>query len=123
MGSSPSGTYRERDRRAVEQFKPHRFIYERRIAWFAVLSGLPGIAVGTILIWVQPWSVEAKVGLTTVELVLWSILIVTLLEQIVRPLQTLSNVVSALGEEDYSFRARDASLNDCLLYTSDAADE
>ena len=38
----------------------------------------------------------------------------TLLEQIVHPLQTLANVVSALREEDYSFRARDASPNDSL---------
>ena len=114
MGSSPSGAYRERDRRAIEQFKPHRLVYERRIAWFAILSGLPGVAVGTTLIWYQPWSRGAKIGLTAAELVVWFILIQILLEQIVRPLQTLSNVVSALSEEDYSFRARDASLNDAL---------
>jgi len=114
MDSSPTGAYRERDRRAVEQFKPHRLIYERRIAMFAILSALPGITIGTVLIWLQPWSREAKVGLTAVELVLWFFLTLTLLEQIVRPLQTMSNVVSALGEEDYSFRARDASLNDSL---------
>src|SRR3974390_1623102 len=102
MDSSPTGAYRERDRRAVEQFKPHRLIYERRIAMFAILSALPGITIGTVLIWLQPWSREAKVGLTAVELVLWFFLTLTLLEQIVRPLQTMSNVVSALGEEDYS---------------------
>ena len=37
-----------------------------------------------------------------------------LLDQIVRPLQTLTNVVGALREEDYSFRARGAVANDAL---------
>jgi nitrogen fixation/metabolism regulation signal transduction histidine kinase len=37
-----------------------------------------------------------------------------LLEHIIRPLQTLANVVGALGEEDYSFRARLAIPNDAL---------
>ena len=36
------------------------------------------------------------------------ILITLLHDHIIRPLQTLSNVVSALREEDYSFRARGA---------------
>ncbi|HZD33294.1 MAG TPA: ATP-binding protein, partial [Candidatus Angelobacter sp.] len=114
MDSSPAGAYRKRKHRAVEQFQPNRLIYERRIALFAVLAALPGIAVGTTLIWLQPWARGSKLSLTAFELFLWLILTVTLLEQIVRPLQTLSNVVSALGEEDYSFRARGASMNDAL---------
>jgi len=35
-------------------------------------------------------------------------------EQTTRPLQTLSNVISSLREEDYSFRARNASPDDVL---------
>ena len=35
-------------------------------------------------------------------------------EQTIRPLQTLANVVSALREEDYSFRARGAVMDDAL---------
>jgi len=114
MDSSSTGGHPQGDHRAIEQFKPNRLIYERRIAIFAVLSALPGIAVGTMLIWLQPWTREARIGLTAFELLLWFILTATLLEQIVRPIQTLSNVVSALGEEDYSFRARGASPNDAL---------
>ncbi len=37
-----------------------------------------------------------------------------LMEEIVRPLQTLTNVVAALREEDYSFRARGSQRNDVL---------
>ena len=56
----------------------------------------------------------AKIALTLAVLFLWFLLTLVLLEQIVRPLQTLSNVVSALREEDYSFRAREANPNDAL---------
>ncbi len=38
----------------------------------------------------------------------------TLIESLVRPLQTLSNVVSSLREGDYSFRARGAGSHDAL---------
>jgi len=114
MDSSSGSGYRKRDHYASERFKPHRLIYERRIAIYAILAALPGIALGTTLIWVQPWARDAKIALTLFVLFLWFILTLTLLEQIVHPLQTLANVVSALREEDYSFRARDASPNDSL---------
>ena len=42
------------------------------------------------------------------------VLTLALLDQIVRPLQTLTNVVGALREEDYSFRARGARAEDAL---------
>jgi len=114
MASSSGSRYRERDRHASERFKPYRLIFERRIAIFAVLAALPGIVLSTTLVWLQPWVLDAKIALTVFVLFLWFVLTLTLLEQIVHPLQTLANVVSALREEDYSFRARDASPNDSL---------
>ena len=114
MDSSSGRGYHERDRHASEHFKSYRLLYERRIAIFAVLSALPGIVFGTTLIWLQPWARDARIALIVLELFLWFILTLTLLEQIVHPLQTLSNVVSALREEDYSFRARGASPDDAL---------
>ena len=113
MDSSSGSGYRQRDR-GSEQFRHHRLLYERRIAIFAVLAALPGIVIATIMIWTHAWSRDVKIALTLLEFFLWFILTLTLLEQIVRPLQTLSNVVSALREEDYSFRAREANPNDSL---------
>jgi nitrogen fixation/metabolism regulation signal transduction histidine kinase len=114
MDSSPGSGYRERDRSSGDQFKRRRLLYERRIAIFAVLAALPGVALATTLLWLQPWTRDAKFALTVALFFLWFILTLALLEQIVRPLQTLSNVVSALREEDYSFRAREANPNDAL---------
>lgn len=113
MDSSSGSGYRQRDR-GSEQFRRHRLLYERRIAIFAVLAALPGVVIATIMIWTHAWSRDVKIALTLLEFFLWFILTLTLLEQIVRPLQTLSNVVSALREEDYSFRAREANPSDSL---------
>jgi nitrogen fixation/metabolism regulation signal transduction histidine kinase len=44
----------------------------------------------------------------------WWLLALALQEQTTRPLQTLSNVIGALREEDYSFRARNAVSEDAL---------
>ncbi|HLI63404.1 MAG TPA: ATP-binding protein [Terriglobales bacterium] len=94
--------------------KRFRLLYEKRIALFALLAAVPGLGFGTVLIWMHAWSLNIRISLTVLELLLWLVLTFALLDQIVRPLQTLTNVVGALREEDYSFRARGAALNDAL---------
>ncbi|HTV66501.1 MAG TPA: ATP-binding protein [Bryocella sp.] len=89
-------------------------LYEKRIALFAILAALPGIGFGTALIWNRGWSQDVKISLTVLELFLWLVLTLALLDQVVRPLQTLTNVVGALREEDYSFRARGGAPNDAM---------
>jgi nitrogen fixation/metabolism regulation signal transduction histidine kinase len=91
-----------------------RLLYEKRIALFALLAAVPGLAFGTALIWSHDWSRNTKISLTVLEFLPWLVLTLALLDQIVRPLQTLANVVGALREEDYSFRARGAAPNDAL---------
>ncbi len=44
----------------------------------------------------------------------WMFAVSILMEQIIRPLQTLANVVAALREDDYSFRARGGQRNDAV---------
>ena len=130
MASSPSGDPRYDSSLAAERSLDltshavgdsvvpgkHRFrlLYEKRIALFAILAAIPGVAFGTILIWTHDWSRDVKISFTVLEFVLWLILTIALLDQIVRPLQTLTNVVGALREEDYSFRARGAAPNDAM---------
>ena len=91
-----------------------KLLYEKRVTLFAILAALPGIGFGTTLIWTSTWSQDAKISLTVLELLLWLVLTLALLDQIVHPLQTLTNVVGALREEDYSFRARGAAPNDAM---------
>ena len=112
MGSSPpiggKATMRRAPRRRV------RLLYEHRISFYSLLVALPGIVVSGVFIWVQPWSVQSKLELLFAEIFVWWVLALVLHEQTVRPLQTLANVVAALREEDYSFRARGATADDAL---------
>jgi nitrogen fixation/metabolism regulation signal transduction histidine kinase len=114
MVSSSGGEPQPASRTRRARFRPSRLLFEKRIALFAVLAALPGVAFGTTLIWTSNWSRDVKIAVTALELFLWLVLTLVLLDQIVRPLQTLSNVVGALREEDYSFRARGAAPNDAL---------
>src|SRR6202165_2926639 len=112
MGFSPLGnpnpTFRKPPRKRV------RLLYERRISLFSLFVALPGMLLSGVFIWLQAWSLESKFALTFVELFVWWLLAMALHEQTTRPLQTLANVVAALREEDYSFRARGAASDDAL---------
>jgi len=71
---------------------------------------------------VLTWSVMRMEGAdSTVQWIVlvvlaggWAFVVSLLMEQITRPLQTLANVVAALREDDYSFRARGAMRNDAM---------
>jgi len=67
-----------------------------------------------IFIWLQPWLLESTLALIFLEVFIWWLLAMALQEQTTRPLQTLANVIAALREEDYSFRARGAATDDAL---------
>ena len=111
----PSGRHAKSAARTPHvRFRPSKLLFEKRIAFFAVLAALPGVAFGTTLIWTSAWPRDVKIALTALEFFFWLVLTLVLLDQIVRPLQTLANVVGALREEDYSFRARGAAPNDAL---------
>src|SRR6266481_3732074 len=112
MGFSPQGTPNPGGRKPPR--KRARLPYERRVSLFALLVALPGLLVGGVFIWLQPWTVESKFSLMFAVLFLWWLLAMALQEQTTRPLQTLANVISALREEDYSFRARGAATDDAL---------
>ena len=112
MDSKPPGG--QNPQVARPQPKKVRLLYERRVNLYSLLLALPGLLVSGILIWLQPWTLESKLVLTFVELFACWLLAMALQEQVTRPLQTLANVVAALREQDYSFRARGAAADDAL---------
>jgi two-component system, NtrC family, nitrogen regulation sensor histidine kinase NtrY len=109
---SPQSRAKVQTRRAPR--KRVSLLYEHRIRLYSLLVALPGIVVSAIFIWLQPWSVGSKLALSFAELFVWWLLALGLHAQTVHPLQTLANVVAALREEDYSFRARGATEDDAL---------
>ncbi len=108
----PSGTARRK--RLSLGASRHRLSFERRLRIWLYLLGLPALVLCWALLWLR--SVEASVQclLLLVFAAVWALTVSFLTEQIIRPLQTLSNVVAALREDDYSFRARGGRRNDAL---------
>ncbi len=92
----------------------HRRSAIRRVWIYCLLLSLPGLVfAGLFLCWQQASLAETL--LVVVGLLLYFALVAAaLVDDIVRPLQTLSNVVASLREGDYSFRARGAGSEDAL---------
>jgi two-component system, NtrC family, nitrogen regulation sensor histidine kinase NtrY len=110
MGSSPFlGDSSKRTPR-----KRPRARFESRVTWFSVLLVGPGLLASAMLVWRQPWSIQSKLVFLGAESLACLLIGVALHDHVVRPLQTLANVVGALRDEDYSFRARLAVPNDAL---------
>jgi nitrogen fixation/metabolism regulation signal transduction histidine kinase len=91
-----------------------RLSFERRLRLSLYLLGLPAL----ILCWALLWQHSVDLAMQGIILLAlaagWLFAVSLLTEQITRPLQTLANVVAALREDDYSFRARGGRRNDAL---------
>jgi nitrogen fixation/metabolism regulation signal transduction histidine kinase len=80
--------------------------YETRILLLALASGLPGVAAALFLLWRGEFSLKVQLTGGAAIVVAWLLISIAQREQTVRPLQTLSNLVAALLEGDYSIRVR-----------------
>jgi two-component system nitrogen regulation sensor histidine kinase NtrY len=91
-----------------------RLSFERRLRLWQYLLGLPMVLLCWLLL--RQYSVEPlEQCFALLALVLgWMFAVSVLMEQITRPLQTLANVVAALREDDFSFRARGGQRNDAI---------
>jgi len=83
-----------------------RIGYEARITLLGFLIGLPGAALALALLWTGDFTPRTQWTLTLLLLLAWWVLAAHLRERVVRPIQTLSNLLAALLEGDYSIRSR-----------------
>jgi two-component system, NtrC family, nitrogen regulation sensor histidine kinase NtrY len=84
----------------------HAAPFERRVRILCLLIAAPAFILAAVLLWRAKFSGGMITTLLGGAAVLSLVAAGVLIDQIVRPLQTLANVVSALRESDYSFRAR-----------------
>jgi len=92
----------------------HTAPFERRLRFLCLLIAAPALILAAILLWRAKFSGGMIATLLGGAAVLSLVAAGVLIDQIVRPLQTLANVVSALRESDYSFRARGGRQLDAL---------
>ena len=91
-----------------------RLTYERRIQLLALAAGLPGSFIALILIWTGSYSSGSAWTLTFLIFSLWLGFALSVRHRVVFSLQTLSNLLAAMREEDFSIRARGARPDDAM---------
>ncbi len=86
-----------------------------RRAWlYCLFLALPALIFTAVFVYLRVLSSEAALLLVACLLIYVALVASSLIEGLIRPLQTLSNVVASLREGDYSFRARGAGAQDAL---------
>ena len=91
-----------------------RISYERRILLFILTSGLFGTALSLGFLWWGPYTAKVQWTISLFLVVLWLSFAFSARERIIRPLQTISNMLAALHEGDYSIRAKRGKAGDAL---------
>jgi nitrogen fixation/metabolism regulation signal transduction histidine kinase len=92
----------------------HRISHETRLTWLTIGAGAPAMIIALALLWFGGSSAKATWTLFLLMGTAALIFLAAAREHVVRPLQTMSNLLAALREGDYSIRARGARADDAL---------
>jgi two-component system, NtrC family, nitrogen regulation sensor histidine kinase NtrY len=88
--------------------------HERRVLLMALAAGAPAVIVSLVLLWVGGYTPKVVWTLGALVICFWLGFSFAVQGRVVRPLQTVSNLLAALREGDYSFRARGGRGQDAL---------
>jgi nitrogen fixation/metabolism regulation signal transduction histidine kinase len=91
-----------------------RLRFDQRILLLALAAGFPAALVALILLWTGGYTPKVQWTLTVLIVGVWTGCSFSVRQRVVVPLQTLSNLLAALRESDFSIRARGASNDDPL---------
>jgi two-component system, NtrC family, nitrogen regulation sensor histidine kinase NtrY len=80
--------------------------HERRVLVMSLTAGAPAVLVSLLLLWLGDYTPKVFWTLATLIACFWLGFSFAVQGRVVRPLQTVSNLLAALREGDYSFRAR-----------------
>src|SRR5580765_5372805 len=91
-----------------------KLAHDKRVILLASAAALPAAAVAIAILWSQDFADRTRWTLTALVLIAAAAFLRALWERVVRPLQTVSNLLAAMREDDFSIRARGARGNDPL---------
>jgi two-component system nitrogen regulation sensor histidine kinase NtrY len=91
-----------------------RPVHEQRMLLLALGAGFPAVLVTLILLWTGNFPPRTQWTLSVVIVVIWWGCATAVRERVASPLRTLSNLLEAMREGDYSIRARSARGEDAL---------
>lgn len=95
-------------------YKRRWLTYDKFVLLLAALLALPSTAVALILLFSASYSREIRWSLVLMLFIAWLVGGSVLRAQVIRPLQTLSNMVASIREGDFSFRVRSRVREDSL---------
>ncbi|HET7231691.1 MAG TPA: ATP-binding protein [Longimicrobium sp.] len=88
--------------------------FERRVLHLSFLTGALGTGVALALVWTGDYTPKVRWTLALFLLVGWVVSALALRETVIRPVQLLSNLLSALREGDFSLRAQQVESGDAM---------
>jgi nitrogen fixation/metabolism regulation signal transduction histidine kinase len=94
--------------------KHRRIPHEQRVFYYALLSGVPALIVAGTLLYTGDFTLKVQSTLGLFMVIFWLGFCFSLREQVIRPLHTMANLLTALREGDFSVRARGANRDDPL---------
>lgn len=103
-----------RAKKNAERKKQWTSRFEGRLFFSVLLAGAPGVIFTLLLLWSSGYSLDHKIEGTVLTLLLWLGLTAYARNQVVNSLRVLSNVIAAVKDEDFSFRASQAFAGDAM---------
>ncbi len=95
-------------------FHRPRLTFDQRILLYALLAGAPAVLTVMGFLWFGDYEPKVQWTLTLLILGFWLGFAAAARHRVVRPLQTMANLLSALREGDFSIRARGAKRDEPL---------
>ena len=97
-----------------ERKRRRKLSYEGRLTWLSVAAAAPAAIVALAMLWFGDHSSKVQWTLTLFIGGFGLAFVLSAREHVIRPLQTMTNLLAALREGDYSIRARGAREEDAL---------
>jgi PAS domain S-box-containing protein len=94
--------------------KHRRIPHEQRVFYYALLSAVPALIVSGTLLYTGDSTPKVQWTLGLFMVACWLGFCFSVREQVIRPLHTMANLLTALREGDFSVRARGANRDDPL---------
>src|SRR5213594_3703534 len=92
----------------------YRFSHQGKLTWLILGAVAPAVIIVILILWFGDFSAKVQWTLAIVILTVAAGFISAARDHVVHPLQTMSNLLAALREGDYSIRARGARADDAL---------
>jgi nitrogen fixation/metabolism regulation signal transduction histidine kinase len=91
-----------------------RLSLDRLVLLLALCAGLPGSMLALLFLWLQDYALKTQITGTLFIVLPWLAFAFAARDRVLRPLQSVANLLAALGEGDFSLRGRGRGPDDPL---------